>query len=533
MEMQQRERTTTLAWPSSPVKGQEHRSVAPAEGLDADEDDAEELVEEKAAADEEDGEVVVEEEDDNEKKQKKKKESEDEAPTTKLQQTPRSQVTGLRIYVHKLSERFDHDALVKRYPKCSSFQWANDLRLVRYIMQSPVHTKDATAANFFLVPFLAKCWFNYVAKYRLDRMDHDVKELLNELDRTESWQRHAKRHMFLFVSGAGPTLFRSWQSIRHASFLLAEGDRAAGIYKDARDIVIPGVSVVVPPPPSRDPHRPRRLLASFRGNLIAHMRDAEGKDLFRRSVLRIALVELAKGRDDLVVEDRLYLEADRKTYLRELEDSIFCLIPRGITPWTRRLFDAMLSDCIPVVLSNAIVFPFERTLDYSGFTIKIPEAWAGRLWSLLNGISAKEVLALQRRIREVAPYFSAAKGQNPFDSVLEQLAAMHATPMQGRTFATRNGAGTFWMPGRGVFELSGNDAKQVGPSYGGGALPHPAESELWQPDAEFVRIMDGKLGLAAEPPWWWLKYKAPKDWSADAGKKDKRQKKKKKKNKTE
>merc|ERR1740123_824752 len=104
--------------------------------------------EEKAAADEEDGEVVVEEEDDNEKKQKKKKESEDEAPTTKLQQTPRSQVTGLRIYVHKLSERFDHDALVKRYPKCSSFQWANDLRLVRYIMQSPVHTKDATAANF-------------------------------------------------------------------------------------------------------------------------------------------------------------------------------------------------------------------------------------------------------------------------------------------------------------------------------------------------------------------------------------------------
>ncbi|EER01965.1 hypothetical protein Pmar_PMAR007658, partial [Perkinsus marinus ATCC 50983] len=63
------------------------------------------------------------------------------------------------------------------------------------------------------------------------------------------------------------------------------------------------------------------------------------------------------------------------TYDAEMKDSTFCFIPRGNTPWTRRIFDAIISGCIPVVLSNAIVFPFESLLDWSLFTIKLPESY--------------------------------------------------------------------------------------------------------------------------------------------------------------
>lgn len=416
-----------------------------------------------------------------------------------------------RVYVSKLPNRFNYSRLIQRYPVCKSFQWSNEYRLVRRLSQGVRRTYNVNEADYVLVPFLSKCWYNNVAKYRLDTMDADVKEIVASLNKTEAWRRHPEKHLFLFVSGAGPTLFRSWRMIRGGTFILAEGDRAADIFIPHRDIIIPGVSAVNAPPATRDPFRPRRLLASFRGNLVLHMRDSEGKDRFMRSLLRAALVQLAKNRKDVVVGDRIYDEIKRTTYKTELEVSTFCLVPRGVTPWTRRLFDVLLSDCIPVVLANSIVFPFEDTINYEHFTLKIPEAWVGNLWTLLEGISAKQVKELQTKVREMAPYFSASRHFSPIDAVLKELATTRQHIKSGtvQNSSTRNGPNTFWMPGRGVFHVQGNEARQVGPSYGGGAVPHPPEKDLWKPDARFKNLLGGNLKLEADPPSWWLKYKAP------------------------
>lgn len=44
--------------------------------------------------------------------------------------------------------------------------------------------------------------------------------------------------------------------------------------------------------------------------------------------------------------------------------SLFCLCPAGDTPSSARLFDAIVSGCIPVIVSDELEFPFEGILDY-------------------------------------------------------------------------------------------------------------------------------------------------------------------------
>lgn len=43
---------------------------------------------------------------------------------------------------------------------------------------------------------------------------------------------------------------------------------------------------------------------------------------------------------------------------------MFCLSPAGDTPSSARLFDAIVSGCIPVVVSDELELPFEGLLNY-------------------------------------------------------------------------------------------------------------------------------------------------------------------------
>ena len=58
------------------------------------------------------------------------------------------------------------------------------------------------------------------------------------------------------------------------------------------------------------------------------------------------------------------------SYVKEMDDSRFCIIPRGNTPWTRRFFDAAVRGCIPAVLSDPVAFPFEQFVDFTDSTVK-------------------------------------------------------------------------------------------------------------------------------------------------------------------
>ena len=52
-----------------------------------------------------------------------------------------------------------------------------------------------------------------------------------------------------------------------------------------------------------------------------------------------------------------------------MRSSKFCLHPAGDTPSSCRLFDAIVSHCVPVIVSDQIELPFEDEIEYSQFSI--------------------------------------------------------------------------------------------------------------------------------------------------------------------
>lgn len=55
--------------------------------------------------------------------------------------------------------------------------------------------------------------------------------------------------------------------------------------------------------------------------------------------------------------------------IKGMRTSEFCLHPAGDTPTSCRIFDAIQSLCIPVIISDDIVLPFEGMIDYSEFSV--------------------------------------------------------------------------------------------------------------------------------------------------------------------
>eukprot|EP00258_Populus_trichocarpa_P024996 XP_024441015.1 probable arabinosyltransferase ARAD2 [Populus trichocarpa] len=103
-----------------------------------------------------------------------------------------------------------------------------------------------------------------------------------------------------------------------------------------------------------------------------------------------------------------------------MASSKFCLNIAGDTPSSNRLFDAIASQCVPVIISDGIELPFEDVLDYSEFGIFVQTSDAvkkGYLLYLLRGIKKDQWTKLWERLKEIAPQFEYRYPSQPGDAV--------------------------------------------------------------------------------------------------------------------
>ena len=111
------------------------------------------------------------------------------------------------------------------------------------------------------------------------------------------------------------------------------------------------------------------LVATKEGNSLREVQRVVGTNDVGMLAWRVTMKtpEYPDGREVVVIaNDITHMSGSFGLPEDEFFQSTYCFVPRGNTPWTRRLFDAILSDCIPVVLSNPIVFPFEEFRAFVG-----------------------------------------------------------------------------------------------------------------------------------------------------------------------
>lgn len=103
-----------------------------------------------------------------------------------------------------------------------------------------------------------------------------------------------------------------------------------------------------------------------------------------------------------------------------MASSKFCLNIAGDTPSSNRLFDAIASHCVPVIISDEIELPFEDVLDYSQFCIFVRGDDAikkGYLLKLLRGINEEKWTKMWERLKEVVHHFEYQYPSLPGDAV--------------------------------------------------------------------------------------------------------------------
>ncbi|KAH7664102.1 Xylogalacturonan beta-1,3-xylosyltransferase protein [Dioscorea alata] len=158
-----------------------------------------------------------------------------------------------------------------------------------------------------------------------------------------------------------PNAFRFLRDQVNASILLVAdfGRYPKNVAFLSKDVVSPYVHLVdsyVDDNPS-DPYESRPTLLFFRGRTV---RKDEG-------IVRTKLAKLLKGYDDVRYEDSIATGEGIKASSEGMRSSKFCLHPAGDTPSSCRLFDAIVSHCVPVIVSDRIELPFEDEIDYSEF----------------------------------------------------------------------------------------------------------------------------------------------------------------------
>lgn len=100
--------------------------------------------------------------------------------------------------------------------------------------------------------------------------------------------------------------------------------------------------------------------------------------------------------------------------------SKFCLNIAGDTPSSNRLFDAIVSHCVPVIISDDIELPYEDALNYSEFSVFVWASYAvkpGFLLNLLRGIDRDEWTKMWERLKEVSHHFEYQYPSQPGDAV--------------------------------------------------------------------------------------------------------------------
>ncbi|HTW93637.1 MAG TPA: exostosin family protein [Tepidisphaeraceae bacterium] len=157
-------------------------------------------------------------------------------------------------------------------------------------------------------------------------------------------------------------------------------------------------TIAMPVPPITSGHgkiTSKSILASFRGvdshptrTALAKLHD--GKDFICQIVPPNAHI----GKLDATASK---IDPD---YANLMANSIFAIVPRGDSLFSYRLTEALSFGCIPVIISDAWILPFDRLIDWNAISVRLPESQVAKLPDLLRLFSAPRIAEMRKAAHE-------------------------------------------------------------------------------------------------------------------------------------
>ncbi|KAL7118087.1 hypothetical protein ACP275_03G113200 [Erythranthe tilingii] len=124
-----------------------------------------------------------------------------------------------------------------------------------------------------------------------------------------------------------------------------------------KDVIVPYTHLL--PTLHISENKKRHTLLYFKGAKHRH----------RTGLVREKLWDLLVNEDGVIIEEGFPNATGKEQSINGMRSSEFCLHPAGDTPTSCRLFDAIQSLCIPVIVSDSVELPFEGMVDYLEFSV--------------------------------------------------------------------------------------------------------------------------------------------------------------------
>ncbi|GJN32762.1 hypothetical protein PR202_gb21287 [Eleusine coracana subsp. coracana] len=238
-------------------------------------------------------------------------------------------------------------------------------------------------------------------------------ELMEWLERQPYWRRNRGRD-HVFICQDPNALYKVVDRISNAMLLVSDFGRLRDDQASlVKDVILP-YSHRINAFQGDVGVEGRSSLLFFMGN---RYRKEGGK-------VRDALFQILENEEDVIIKHGTQSRVSRRAATQGMHSSKFCLHPAGDTPSACRLFDALVSLCVPVIVSDYIELPFEDVIDYSNISIFVGTSKAvqpGFLTSFLRKISAERILEYQIEIRKVRHYFMYEDPNGPVNEIWRQV----------------------------------------------------------------------------------------------------------------
>ncbi|CAN4115701.1 unnamed protein product [Withania somnifera] len=225
-------------------------------------------------------------------------------------------------------------------------------------------------------------------------------EIVDFLQKSEFWKSTAGRDHVIPMQH--PNAFKHFrEKVNAAIFIIADFGRPSPAVSNLRkDVVAPYGHVVesFEADDFLDPYDSRTTLLFFRGKTN---RKAEGKD-------RKPLEKILSGQKDVIFEASEISEEGVNASTKGMRSSKFCLDPAGDTPSSCRLFDAIVSHCVPVIVSDKIELPYEDEIDYTKFSVFFSREEAkkeGYMLDQLRSISKTKWFEMWTCLKNITQHF--------------------------------------------------------------------------------------------------------------------------------
>ncbi|XP_073125267.1 probable arabinosyltransferase ARAD1 isoform X2 [Henckelia pumila] len=242
--------------------------------------------------------------------------------------------------------------------------------------RSAIRVHNSSEADVVFVPFFSSICYNRYSKLKPNQK-RSINSLLQEklvtfLTAQDEWKRSGGNDHIVMAHHPN-SLLDARTKLWPAMFILSDFD-------DASDF------------------DSRKTLLYFQGAI--YRKDG--------GIIRQELYYMLKNEKDVHFAFGSVQKDGVKQASTGMRSSKFCLNIAGDTPSSNRLFDAIASHCVPVIISDEIELPYEDALDYSEFCVFVRTSDALKekfLLNLVRNITKADWTRMWGRLKEVENFY--------------------------------------------------------------------------------------------------------------------------------